>query len=64
MVTLKQLLIIQFTDIALFLCQVVFIETTLSDDDNILDMEGYNFIKVDYPDSIIRGGACLYLKRA
>ena len=52
MVILKQLLIIQFTDIRLFLCQRVFIETTLSDDDNILDMEGYSFIKVDYPDSI------------
>ena len=62
MMILKQLLIIQFTDIRLFLCQRVFIETTLSDDDNILDMEGYSFIKVDYPDSI-RGGACLYLKR-
>ena len=52
MVILKQLLIIQFTDIRLFLCQRAFIETTLSDDDNILDMEGYSFIKVDYPDSI------------
>ena len=40
-----------------------FLDSTISDDDNILHMEGYNLIRADYPDNIKRGGVCLYFKK-
>ena len=40
-----------------------FLDSTISDDDNILHMEGYNLIKADHPDTIKRTGVCLYLKK-
>ena len=36
-----------------------FLDSTISDDDNILHMEGYNLTRVDHPDNIKRGGVCL-----
>ena len=35
---------------------------TISDDDNILHIEGYNLIRPDHPDNIKRGGICLLQK--
>ena len=40
-----------------------FLDSTISDDDNILHMEGYNLIRADHPDNIKRGGVCLYFKK-
>ena len=41
-----------------------FLESTISDDDNILHTEGYNLIRTDHPDNIKRGGVCLYFKKS
>ena len=41
-----------------------FLDSTISDDDNILHMEGYNLIRADHPDNIKRGGVCLYFKKS
>ena len=35
-----------------------FLDSTISDDDNILHMEGNNLIRADHPDNIKRGGVC------
>ena len=41
-----------------------FLDSTISDGDNILHMEGYNLIRTDHSDNIKRGGACLYFKKS
>ena len=41
-----------------------FLDSTISDDDNIFHMEGYNLIRADHPDNIKRGGVCLYFKKS
>ena len=41
-----------------------FLDSTISDDDDILYMEGYNLIRADHPDNINRGGVCLYFKKS
>ena len=41
-----------------------FLDSTISDDDNILHMEGYNLTRADHPDNIKRGGVCLYFKKS
>ena len=48
---------------ALFVYQG-FLDSTISDDDNILHMERYNLISADHPDNIKRGGVCFYLKKS
>ena len=40
-----------------------FLGSTISDDGNILHMEGYNIIRADHPDNI-KGGVCLYFKKS
>ena len=54
--------IILSTDMT-FVYQRVFLDTTISDDDDIVHMEGYNLIRADHPDNIKRGGVCLYFKK-
>ena len=39
-----------------------FLESTISDNDSILHMEGYDLIRADHPDNINRLSACLYVK--
>ena len=41
-----------------------FFDSTISDDDNILHMKGYNLIRADHPDNIEREGVCLYFKKS
>ena len=41
-----------------------FLVSTISDDDNTFQMEGYNLVEADHPDNIKRGGACLYFKKS
>ena len=41
-----------------------FLDSAISDDDNILHMEGYNLIRADHPDNIKRGGVCLCFKKS
>ena len=41
-----------------------FLDSIISDDDNILHMEGYNLIRADHPDNIKRGRVCLYFKKS
>ena len=41
-----------------------FLDSTISDNDNIIHMEGYNLIRTDHPDNIKRGGVCLYFKES
>ena len=41
----------------------VFLDSTICDDDNILNMEGNNLIRADHPENIKRGDVCLYFKR-
>ena len=41
-----------------------FLDSTISDDDNILHMEGYDLIRADHPNNIKRGGVCLYFKKS
>ena len=40
------------------------LDLTISDDDNILHMEGYNLIRADHLDNIKRGGICLNFKKS
>ena len=40
------------------------LDLTISDDDNILHMEGYNLIRTDHLDNIKRGGVCLNFKKS
>ena len=40
-----------------------FLDSTISDDDNILHMEGYDLIRADHPDNIKRGGSAYTPKR-
>ena len=40
-----------------------FLDSTISDDDNTLHMEGYNLMSADHPDNIKRRGVCLYFKK-
>ena len=39
-----------------------FLDSIISDDDNILHMEGYN-LRADHPNNIKRGGVCLCFKK-
>ena len=41
-----------------------FLDSTISDDDNIVIMEGYNLIGADHLDNIKREGVCLYFKKS
>ena len=41
-----------------------FLDSTTSDDDIILHMEGYNLIRAGHPDNIKREGVCLYFKKS
>ena len=41
-----------------------FLDSTISDDDDILHMKGYNLIRADHLDNIKRGGVCLYFKKS
>ena len=41
-----------------------FSDSSLSDDDNILHMDGYNLIRADHPDNIKRRGVCLYFEKS
>ena len=47
----------------LFVYLRVFLDSTISDDHNILHMEGYNLIRANQPDNIKRGGVCFYFKK-
>ena len=40
-----------------------FFDSTISDDDNILHMEGYNLIRADHPNNTKGGGVWLYFKK-
>ena len=40
-----------------------FLDSTISHDDNIIHIEGYNLIRADNPDNIKRRGVCLYFKK-
>ena len=40
-----------------------FLDSTISDDDNILHMEQFNLIRADHTDNIKGGEVCLYLKK-
>ena len=40
-----------------------FFDSTISDDDNILHMEGYNLIRADHPNNTKGGGVSLYFKK-
>ena len=42
----------------------IFLDSTISDDDDILYMKGYNLIRADCHDNIKRGGVCLYFKKS
>ena len=39
-----------------------FLDSSHSDDDHILNMQGYNLIRADHPDNTKRGGVCIYYK--
>ena len=41
-----------------------FLDSTISDDDNNLHMDGYNLIRADHPENIKRRGVCLYFKKS
>ena len=46
------------------ICKESFLDPTISDDDNILQVEEYNLIRADHPDNIKRRGVCLYFKKS
>ena len=39
-----------------------FLDSSHSDDDQILNLQGYNLIRADHPDNTKRGGVCIYYK--
>ena len=41
-----------------------FLDSTISDDNNIFHIEGYNLIRADHLDNIERGSVCLYIKKS
>ena len=41
-----------------------FLDSTISDDNNIFHNEGYNLIRADHLDNIERGAVCLYFKKS
>ena len=41
-----------------------FLDSTISDDDDNLHMDGYNLTRADHPENIKRRGVCLYFKKS
>ena len=39
-----------------------FLDSSVSKEDNIIKLQGYNFIRIDHPSNTKKGGVCLYYK--